>query len=72
MERFLRYSLERGRKIRAVLCLDGKLIQRAVLVTALADGRVTLLVGARKAPVTIPVSDVLSCDYARGDHGEDA
>lgn len=55
-----------------MLSLDGALVQRTVRVTALVDGLATLMIGARKKPVTIPISDVLSCDYARGDHGEDA
>ena len=36
MRRFLRYSLEKGRKIRAVLMLDGQMVQRTLLV--LEDG----------------------------------
>ena len=29
-----------------------------------------LQLGQRKQPVTVPLSDILSCDYARGDSGE--
>lgn len=71
MERFLRYSLEHGRPIRAVLMLEGALAQKTVLVLALEEGGVTLRVGAKKRPVTVPVADILSCDYARGDHGDE-
>jgi len=31
---------------------------------------VTLQMG-KKAPVTLPLADLFSCDYARGDHGEE-
>ncbi len=71
MERFLRYSLEKGRKIRAVLTLDDRMTQKTVTVLALSAQGATLLVGARKTPVTVALTDILSCDYARGDHGED-
>ena len=71
MERFLRYSLEKGRKIRAVLTLDGLLTQKTVTVLALQGDTVTLLVSAKKKPITIAIEDILSCDYARGDHGEE-
>lgn len=71
MERFLRYSLLHGRKIRAVLTLEGQLRQKTVLVTALDETCATLLIGAQKKPRAVPLSDILSCDYARGDHGEE-
>ena len=71
MKRFLRYSLERGRKIRAVLLLDGQMVQRTLLVLEDNGISVTALVGAGKKPRTIPLEDILSCDYARGDHGEE-
>jgi hypothetical protein len=71
MERFLRYSLEKGQKIRAVLMLGGRMEQKTVLVTALSPENATLAVGSKKTPVTVPLTDILSCDYARGDHGED-
>jgi hypothetical protein len=71
MERFLRYALDKGRRIRAVLLLDGRMEQATVTVLALGEGSATLLVGARKTPVTVALTDIFSCDYARGDHGED-
>ena len=70
MERFLRYSLEHERPIRAMLMLDGKLQQKTVTVLAREGERVELRLGGKKAPVTLPIQDILSCDYARGDHGE--
>ena len=71
MERFLRYSLDKSRKIRLVLLLDGVMVQKTAAVQALQGDRVTLLLSGKKTPVTVPVTDILSCDYARGDHGEE-
>ncbi|MBR4068474.1 MAG: hypothetical protein IKK08_07610 [Clostridia bacterium] len=71
MKRFLRYSLEHGRKIRAVLLLDGQMVQRNLLVLEEQEQCITALVGSSKKPRTIPLEDILSCDYARGDHGEE-
>lgn len=71
MKRFLRYALEHERKIRAVLMLNGEMVQKTVWVLAFDEQTATLRIGAKKTPVVLPLSDVLSCDYARGDHGED-
>ena len=71
MERFIRYALEHGRKIRMVYLLAGNLQQKTVTVLAADDQTVLLLPGAKKTPISIPLTDILSCDYARGDHGED-
>lgn len=71
MIRFLRYATEHGRKIRAVYCLDGQIRQKTVSVVSYDQTSVTLRVGAKGKPFTLPLADVLSCDYARGDHGED-
>jgi len=71
MERFLRYSLQKGRRIRAVLMLDGKLVQKPVTVLAMDSLQVTLLLTAKRPPITVPLEAIYSCDYARGDHGEE-
>lgn len=71
MERFLRYSLQKSRKIRLVLMLDGGMVQKTAAVLALEGDRATLLLSGKKTPVTVPMTDILSCDYARGDHGEE-
>lgn len=71
MERFLRYSLEKGRKIRVVLLREGVLSQTPATVLALNAEEVTLRTGATKTPLTVRRDEILSCDYARGDHGED-
>ena len=70
MIRFLRYAVEHDRKIRAVFLLDGAMLQKTVSVLAYDESAVTLRIGSKKT-FTIPLADLLSCDYARGDHGED-
>ena len=71
MKRFLRYSLEKGKKIRAMLMLDGQMVQRTTQVLEETEGGITALIGTGKKPRTISYEEILSCDYARGDHGED-
>ena len=71
MLRFLRYAVEHDRKIRAVFLLDGQMMQKTVSVVDYNDERVTLRIGSKKTPVAIPMADLLGCDYARGDHGEE-
>jgi len=70
MNQFLKYSLDKQRKIRAVLTLDGALIQKNVTVLALDSAAATLKFSGKKEPVTVALGDILSCDYARGDHGD--
>ena len=72
MERFLRYSLENGRKICAVLMQDGQMQRKNLLVTSIdADGQgFTARLPGRKKDVHYASEDVLTCAYARGDQGE--
>lgn len=70
MTRFLRYAVEHDRKIRAVFLLEGAMVQKTVQVLAYDEGTVTLKAG-KKAPLVLPIGDLFSCDYARGDHGEE-
>jgi len=69
--RFLRYAVEHGRKIRAVFLLDGAIVQKTVEVVSYDESAVSFRIGAKKKPVELPLSELLSCDYARGDHGEE-
>ena len=71
MMRFLRYAVEHERKIRAVFLLEGKMVQKTVSVLGYDENTVTLQLGSKKTPLVLPMADVLSCDYARGDHGEE-
>ena len=72
MDRFLRYSLENGRKICAVLMQDGQVQRKNLLVTAIdADGQgFTARLPGRKKDVRYASEHVLTCAYARGDQGE--
>ena len=72
IDRFLKYSLERERKICAVLLQDGQMIKKNLLVTAIdEDGQgFTAEFPGRKKAVHIALSDMLTCAYARGDQGE--
>ncbi|MDD6143455.1 MAG: hypothetical protein PUD16_08175 [bacterium] len=70
MTRFLRYAVEHERKIRAVFLLDGQLMQKTVTVVSYDENEVQLQIGKKK-PIALPITDLLSCDYARGDHGEE-
>ncbi|MBE5799246.1 MAG: hypothetical protein E7321_04770 [Clostridiales bacterium] len=72
IDRFLKYSLEREKKICAVLMQDGQMIKKNLLVTAIdpdGSGFAAKLPG-RKKEVHIDITDVLTCAYARGDQGE--
>jgi len=71
MTRFLRYAVEHDRKIRAVFLMDGQMIQKTISVVAYTEETVTIRIGSKKTPVVLPMADLLSCDYARGDHGEE-
>ena len=71
MTRFLRYAVEHDRKIRAVFLLDGQMLQKTVSILSSDDATVTMRLGSKKTPLVLPMTDLLSCDYARGDHGEE-
>ena len=71
MERFLRYALEKSKKIRVVYMLDGHIQQKTVTVLAFNSACATFCLSGKKAPFAVPLGDILSCDYARGDHGEE-
>lgn len=71
-DRFLRYSLEREKKIAAVLMQDGQMKKTNLLVTAIdgdGQGFFARLPG-RKKETRFAMADVLTCAYARGDQGE--
>ena len=72
IDRFLKYSLEREKKICAVLMQDGQMIKKNLLVTAIDANEqgFTARFPGRKKDVHIALDDVLTCAYARGDQGE--
>ena len=72
IDRFLKYSLENEKKICAVLMMDGQMIKKNLLVTAIDEdgcGFSAKLPG-RKKGIHLMMDDVLTCAYARGDQGE--
>ena len=72
VERFLRYSLERQRKICAVLMQDGAMRKTNLLVTAIDEDGAAFcaLLPGRKRETRFSLCDVLTAAYARGDQGE--
>ena len=72
IDRFLRYSLENGRKICVVLLQGGAMQKKNLLVTAIdEDGQgFSARLPGRKRDVHMAAADVLTCAYARGDQGE--
>ena len=69
MERFLRYSLDHNREIRMIWLEEGQLFEGKVVVQAMDADRVRLYILRPPRRVEIPVSEILSCDYCRGDEG---
>ena len=70
VERFLRYSLENGRKICAVLAQDGGMRRVNLLVTGIDEDGFTALLPGKKRDTRFSLDDVLTASYARGDRGE--
>lgn len=72
MERFLRYSLERGRVIRLIYQEeDGRMRQVNAQVVALSGDAVTFTAQRPRRQVTLPLTHVLSADYRKGDEGQE-
>ena len=72
VDRFLKYSLEREKKICAVLMMDGAMVKKNLLVTGIdEDGQgFSARLPGRKKDMHVNMQDVLTCAYARGDQGE--
>lgn len=72
MERFLRYSLEHQRAIRVIFLTEsGAMKQATAVVEEIRDGQVTIATQRPKGRYTLPVEEILSADYRRGDEGQD-
>ena len=69
---FLKYSVKNGCKIAVLFLKDGKMERKNLTVLSVdADAGTFLAVPAgRKKEVRFSLEEVLTCDYARGDHGE--
>ena len=70
MKRFLKYSLEHERRIKAVIWEDNKLTQMNLTVVAMDDETFTYVSARQKKPRTLPLGDLMAAAYARGDSGE--
>ena len=72
LDRFLRYSLENGRKIAVVFLSEGKPQKKNLLVTGIhpEEETFTALLSGKKKEILFRAEDVLTADYARGDHGD--
>lgn len=70
VERFLRYSLEHGRKI-ALMVADERGIRRMnVLVTAIMADEIAYVTARSVQPKQLKTACILSAAYARGDDGD--
>ena len=70
VERFLRYSLEHGRRI-ALMVLDEKGVRRLhATVTRIGDTEIAYLSSRSKKEQTLSISCILSAAYGRGDDGD--
>ncbi len=70
IERFLRYSLEHGRRI-TWMAADGQEIRRmSGTVTHIGDGYFSYVGSRAKKEKQMAIADVLSAAYARGDDGD--
>lgn len=72
MERFLRYSLERGRAIRLIYQEeDGRMRQVNAQVTTIQNGEVSLITLRPRREIILPMERLLSTDYRKGDEGQE-
>lgn len=72
MERFLRYSLERGRAIRLIYQEeDGRMRQVSAQVTGMTEDSVSFTTLRPRREMTLPVTHLLSADYRKGDEGQE-
>lgn len=69
--RFLEYSLRYRRPIKAVWLEGDQIMTGSLTVTALRDDSFTYTAGrGKKTPREMPLGDLLSASYARGDDGD--
>lgn len=70
MEEFLRYSMDHGRRIKAILLIDGQMVQQNIVIVRFTHEEFTYTSVKQKKPRTLPQNCLLSAGYARGDTGE--
>lgn len=70
-ERFFIYSLENKRKIKLLLMIDEKFSSINAFVVKNEPEFIEVIKSSKqKTPLRIAKESILSCSYARGDHGE--
>ena len=69
---FLNYSLKNGCNIAVLFMRDGKMERKNLTVVSVDPeaGTFSAVPAGRKKETVYALDDVLTCDYARGDHGE--
>ena len=70
VERFLRYSLEHGRKITLILNDEQGMRRINTTVIAMDENSVTCVSGSKGKPKVLKKASILSAYYARGDEGD--
>ncbi len=71
VRRFLEYSLRYQRPIKAVWLEEGKMASGNLTVLSLGEDSFSFITSrAKKTPRKMPLEDVLSAAYARGDDGD--
>ena len=71
IDRFLRYSLEHGRKIKVVWqTADGAIRHMNLTALSVEGDRLVYLLPGGKTAREMPLSAILAAAYARGDEGD--
>lgn len=65
--RFLKYSLEKQKPIKAVIMNEGTIIQKTIRVQSLQDDGFYYTISNRKKEHYCEYKNLLACSYARGD-----
>lgn len=71
MERFLQYSLQKGKKIKIIFMEHEKMLSENIQVTEILSDHILYLSAKNKTKAKLlKKADILSCAYARGDDGD--
>ena len=70
LERFLRYSLERGQKIAIITETDGVMKKMTVTVVRMDEKEIAYMTARSAKEKTLDRASILSASYARGDEGD--
>ena len=70
LERFLRYSLERGQKISMIAEIDGNIKKMTVTIVRMDENEITYVTSRSAKERTLERASILSASYARGDEGD--